>query len=561
MTDNTQKPVIVREDGTILLETYAAEFEQARSFLVRFADLIKSPEYIYTFKVTPVSLWNACSAGMRSNEILKQLSSFSKERIPPVFAEMVRVHMDRWGKLVLTRENDELVLTVDIPKVRQWMNNQREIRKFQIRDPRKNRFFIKEEARGSIKRAMARAGFPVVDQAGFDEGDTLDISLRKIDRLGRPFGLRDYQQEALESFFADSAVKGGQGVVVLPCGAGKTVIGIGAMAYLKSHTLIVATSATAINQWIRELTDKTTIDPSLIGEYTGQRKTIKPVTVTNYQILTHRKSTLDDFTHMHLFEAKNWGLIIYDEVHLLPAPVFRLTTGIQAKRRLGLTATLIREDGLEKDIFSLIGPCKHYMPWKTLEEKKWIATVHCYELQNPLPEELHEEYFSGDRKQKFRVASENPDKLNIIRRLLEIHKDDHVLIIGQYLNQLKDFAKALGAPVLTGKTPQAERIIIYNRFRAGKINVLAVSKVANFAVDLPDANICIQISGTYGSRQEEAQRLGRILRPKTKDSYFYSLVTEDSLEHEFAMKRQLFLTEQGYDYTVLSWRNIKTDPV
>ncbi|HQL48650.1 MAG TPA: DEAD/DEAH box helicase, partial [Holophaga sp.] len=371
---------------------------------------------------------------------------------------------------------------------------------------------------------------------------------------GRPFGLRSYRKAAVDVFHAGGGPEGGAGVLVLPCGAGKTVIGIGCMARLQTHTLVLTTNVTAVKQWKQELLDKTGLADDQIGLYTGDTKEIKPVTIATYQILTYRKSKEGPFEHFKLFEAANWGLVIYDEVHMLPAPIFRAVAELQAKRRLGLTATLVREDGKEEDVFSLIGPKRVDVPWKVLEKDGFIATAHCLEIRVPLPTDERMEYAVADQRQRFRIASENSVKLTLVDELLAGHPRDNILIIGQYLEQLRILGKRLKAPVLTGQTPEKERERLFAAFRTGELRVLIVSKVANFAIDLPDASVAIQVSGTFGSRQEEAQRLGRILRPKgdRNISYFYSLISKDTTEQEFARNRQLFLTEQGYRYLIES---------
>jgi DNA excision repair protein ERCC-3 len=415
--------------------------------------------------------------------------------------------------------------------------------------------FLKEGSRGEVKLRLIRLGHPVQDLAGYKPGDTLKITLRE-NMLGNnmAFGLRHYQQAAVDAFHAGGGPAGGAGVLVLPCGAGKTVIGIGCMAKLQSHTLVLTTNVTAAKQWKQELLDKTALEGAQIGLYTGESKEIKPVTIATYQILTYRKTKSAPFEHFKLFESANWGLVIYDEVHMLPAPIFRAVADLQAKRRLGLTATLVREDGKEEDVFSLIGPKRVDVPWKVLEKDGFIATAHCLEIRVPLPQSERMEYAVSDKRGRFRTASENSLKLPVIDELLTEHTNDNVLIIGQYLDQLKAIAKRLNAPIITGQTPGKEREDLYSSFRLGELRVLVVSKVANFAVDLPDASVAIQVSGTFGSRQEEAQRLGRILRPKKghNSSYFYSLVSRETSEQEFAQNRQLFLTEQGYSYSVES---------
>ena len=411
---------------------------------------------------------------------------------------------------------------------------------------------VHPERRGHVKQAMIRAGYPVEDVAGYVTGAPLEVALRAASGRGPPFGLRAYQADAVHAFHLGGSLMGGSGVIVLPCGAGKTIVAMGAMATLQTSTLILSTNITAVRQWMAELLDKTTLTAGQIGEYSGEVKEIRPVTVSTYQILTHRESEDANFTHFSIFNARDWGLIIYDEVHLLPAPVFRITAEIQARRRLGLTATLVREDGREEDVFSLIGPKKYDVPWKVLEAQGFIATATCQEIRVPLAEEVRLPYAVADDRAKFRIASENPAKNGPVLELVRRHRSNNVLVIGQYLDQLKELAAQLGTPLITGQVPTREREELYSGFKRGEIKVLVVSKVANFAVDLPDADVAIQVSGTFGSRQEEAQRLGRILRPKRNggEAVFYSLVTRDTRDQEFAAKRQLFLTEQGYRYQI-----------
>jgi len=406
--------------------------------------------------------------------------------------------------------------------------------------------------RGHVKQALIRIGFPVEDLAGYTEGDPLPMQLAEAMSDGRPFVVREYQREAANIFHAGGSSRGGSGVIVLPCGAGKTIVGMAVMARLQTNTLIIATSLTALNQWRREILDKTSLREDQIGEYSSTRKEPREVTITTYQMLTYRRRKTEEFPHFEIFNSRNWGLIIYDEVHLLPAPVFRITAEIQACRRLGLTATLVREDHKEDDVFSLIGPKRFDVPWKVLEKQGWIATAECIEIRVPLPDDLRMSYATADGRAKFRIASENPRKIDVARRIINDHPDDQVLIIGQYLTQVKQIAQEFGAPIITGSTADSKREELYEKFRTREIRVLVVSKVGNFAVDLPDASVAIQVSGTFGSRQEEAQRLGRILRPKAEGTkaHFYSLVTRDTRDQEFAANRQLFLTEQGYSYEI-----------
>lgn len=411
---------------------------------------------------------------------------------------------------------------------------------------------VKAEWRGHLKQALVRVGWPPEDLAGYQEGEALPLKLKEVSRSGQRFGLRPYQEEAVRSFWSGGTARGGCGVVVLPCGSGKTVVGIGAMARANTSTLVITTSTTALRQWREELLDKSEVDPEAIGEYSGQEKEVCPITLTSYQILTHRNRRSEDFPHFDLFSKRNWGLIIYDEVHLLPAPIFRITAELQAKRRLGLTATLVREDGREEDVFSLIGPKKYDLPWRDLERQGWIAAAQCHELRLRLPADQRWRYAEAEMADRHRVAAENPAKPALVRRVVQEHQGDHILVIGRFLTQLESLARELSAPMITGQTPQRQRELLYHQFKAGAIPVLVLSEVGNFAVDLPDANVAIQVSGRFGSRQEEAQRLGRVLRPKpgANQAHFYSLVTRDTSEMEFAMKRQLFLTEQGYRYSI-----------
>jgi DNA excision repair protein ERCC-3 len=396
----------------------------------------------------------------------------------------------------------------------------------------------------------------VQDYAPLADGHPLELLLKDHTAEGDNFIVRDYQKEAAVAFYGDGSPGTGFGTVVLPCGAGKTIVGLKVMEMAGMYTLILAPNTAAVHQWIDEILDKTTLTEEQIGEYTGGKKEIKPVTVGTYQILTWRPDKEGEFPHFDLFRSHGWGLIIYDEVHLLPAPIFRVTAEIQALRRLGLTATLVREDRREHDVFSLVGPKRYDVPWKELEAKGWIAEAICREIRLPLPEESKIPYASSDRRRKYRIAAENDKKLIIARQLIENHREDHILVIGQYLDQLKKIAEALDVPLITGKTPNRKREEIYNAFRRGEIRVIVVSKVANFAIDLPDASMAVQVSGTFGSRQEEAQRLGRILRPKERNSYFYTLVSQHTVEEEFALNRQKFLTEQGYRYHIEVWEDI-----
>ncbi|MFB3065036.1 MAG: DNA repair helicase XPB, partial [Planctomycetota bacterium] len=432
------------------------------------------------------------------------------------------------------------------------------VRKHLIQKVSPLRLRVDPTMRGHVKQAMIRLGYPVEDLAGYVEGGKLDLELRDRTSAGLEFGLRPYQTDAVDAFWAGGTARGGSGVIVLPCGAGKTIVGMGAIARIGRKTLILTTNLTAVRQWQEELRDKCKVADEDIGEYTSRAKEIRPITVSTYQILTYRRSKTEEFKHFALFSRNDWGLIIYDEVHLLPAPVFRFTAEIQATRRLGLTATLVREDGKEEDVFTLIGPKRCDVPWKVLERQGFIAQAACTEVRIPMSDDDRTRYASADRRQKFRIASENANKLSTLTRLLSAHDGDLVLVIGQYLRQLRKIALVTGSALITGRTPNDERTRLYDSFKNGEIRRLIVSKVGNFAIDLPDANVLVQVSGTFGSRQEEAQRLGRILRPKQGDgrAHFYSLVTRDTLDQDYAQNRQLFLTEQGYSYRIIDDREV-----
>lgn len=554
MAFNPENPLIAQSDMTVLLETMGPRYEQAREFINQFAELTKSPEYLHTYTITPLSLWNAASAGMGFDQIQTGLTEFAKYDVPPNVLTEIRELLGRYGSIQLLKDEvsgqlllrcREVAITEEIlaaPAVREFLDvrtGDLEIR-------------VQKEVRGRLKQALIKQGFPVEDLAGFSEGDPLDVSFRDVTLKGRPFSLRSYQQEAAELFYCGGRASGGSGVLVLPCGAGKTVIGITAMTLVKQKTLVLTTNVTAVRQWCAEIIDKTTVPADQVGEYSGDTKVIRPVTVSTYQMLTYRDRKTDTYPHMELFNAHNWGLIVYDEVHMLPAPVFRAVADIQAKRRVGLTATLVREDNKEEDVFSLIGPKRYDKPWKELESQGWIAEAICTEIRVPMDDQLKLRYAVADLRAKYRLSMENPAKLSVVQHLLKQHEADRILIIGQYLGQLSQVRKMTGAPIITGQTPNNERDEIYARFKTGEIKVLIVSKVANFAIDLPDANVAIQISGTYRSRQEETQRLGRVLRPKADGSsaWFYSIVTKDSKDQECAKKRSMFLTEQGYRYCI-----------
>ncbi|HET7558467.1 MAG TPA: DNA repair helicase XPB [Limnochordia bacterium] len=548
---NPGNPMIVQSDKSVLLEVDNPEYNAARDALARFAELEKSPEHIHTYRITPLSLWNAAASGMGADAVSEALLRFSKFDVPENLLTDIRDIISRYGRVQLIKEGDDYYLISDDATLMTEIARHK-LAKPYLAEVRAERIRIDPIHRGHIKQALIQIGYPVEDLAGYVSGAHLELALRATTRRGDDFTMRPYQREAVAAFYAGGGAQGGSGVVVLPCGAGKTVVGIGAMAELSCATLILATGITAVRQWISELVDKTDIDPELIGEYTGERKEIKPVTISTYQTLTYRPRREDDFPHLKLFESRDWGLIIYDEVHLLPAPVFRATADIQARRRLGLTATLVREDGHETDVFSLIGPKRFDVPWRELEQSGWIAPAVCHEVRIPLEGPQRMDYALADERAKFRIASENDRKTAIVEALLRKHHGENTLIIGQYVDQLETLAERLGLPIITGKTPNRERDALYEAYRRGEVNRLVVSKVANFSIDLPEATVAVQISGTFGSRQEEAQRLGRILRPKRggDTAHFYTLVTRDTSEQDFAANRQRFLTEQGYRYWI-----------
>ena len=554
MTDTLANPLIVQSDRSILLETDGPLFEDARDTVASFAELVKSPEHIHTYRITPLSLWNAAAAGMTADQIVDGLVNFSKYEVPDNIVIEIREYISRYGRLKLYKlEDGELVIESDDELLIRELTNNESVKPFVTGVENGNRMLIKAGDRGNIKSVLIKLGFPVEDLAGYVIGAPLKFDLRETALSGAPFGLRKYQRESVDAFYMRGSNHGGSGVVVLPCGAGKTCVGIGAIHALQTHCLVLTTNTVALRQWKSELLDKTTLTADEIGEYSGESKEIRPVTLATYQVLTYRKAKDSPFIHFDLFDKGNWGLIVYDEVHLLPAPVFRATASLQARRRLGLTATLVREDGREEDVFSLIGPKKYDVPWKVLEKQGWIAQAICHEIRVPLSEAERYQYAISDKRKKFRIASTNPVKEEICSRLIEKHADDNVLVIGQYLDQLRSLADRFKAPLITGRTNTKERERLYNAFRTGEEKLLVVSKVANFAIDLPDANVAIQVSGTFGSRQEEAQRLGRILRPKSDGTiaHFYSMVSRDTCDQDFSVKRQLFLTEQGYRYDIM----------
>jgi DNA excision repair protein ERCC-3 len=560
-TYDPANPLFVQPDRSILLETFNPKYAEARDAIAPFAELEKSPEHIHTYRVTNLSLWNAAAAGFTAKQMVGVLQKYTKfplpTNIPTDVEEMVsrygRVKLDRLDPSRLRLRCEDKALLEELarqPKVRGYLGDKLDASSFAI-DP---------AHRGVLKLALIQVGYPAEDLAGYVEGAALQTELRNTARSGLPFTVRGYQREAADVFYAGGDVKGGSGVIVLPCGSGKTIVGLAAMALIQKSTLILTTSVAAVKQWKREILDKTDLRNEDVCEYTGDSKEIGPVTIATYQIITYRPDKEDEFPHFKIFNERDWGLIVYDEVHLLPAPVFRVTAQIQARRRLGLTATLVREDGREGDVFSLIGPKKYDVPWRELETAGWIAAATCTEIRVSLPADVRMEYAVAELRDKYRIASENPTKDDVVAELLRRHANERVIVIGQYISQLKRLAKRFEIPLITGSTGNAEREDLYARFRRGDVRHLILSKVGNFAIDLPDANVLIQVSGTFGSRQEEAQRLGRVLRPKAngESAHFYTLVTRDTREIEFAQHRQMFLTEQGYSYAIADEGDVLT---
>ena len=545
--------LVIQSDYSIILEKEHPAFEEARDFLLRFAELVKCPERLHTYRISRLSLWNAAAMGLSAVEILEGLGPFLRYPLPSNVGAEISDTMALYGRLRLVREGDRVLLQVLDAGLSDFILGHSKIAPFLVPGSRglakgevAAQALVLGQARGKLKVELVKIGYPVEDLAGYQDGDPFRIELRG------QWALRDYQREAVSHFLLDGSPRGGSGVLVLPCGAGKTVIGIGAMAALGCKTLILATGITAVRQWRAELLDKTSLRPEDIGEYSGICKEIRPVTIATYQIMTSRRRQNDSFEHLSLFERETWGLIVYDEVHVLPAPIFSITAQIQSRRRLGLTATLVREDRREDEVFCLIGPKRYDVPWKVLEQKGWIAAVDCIEVRVPLPGAQAASYAEAKKREQFRLAACNPAKGEVVLELLRRHAGEAVLLIGMYLEQLREVTQGLGIPLIEGKTAQGRRDELFAAFKRGEIKVLGLSKVGNYAIDLPDATVLIQISGTFGSRQEEAQRLGRVLRPKEggRRAKFYTLVTPHSEEDRFAMNRQLFLVEQGYQYQI-----------
>lgn len=590
-------PLIVQGDRTLLLDVHAPLANECRNELIPFAELERSPEHLHTYRLTPLSLWNATSAGLTPEDAVNVLEKYARYDVPQNISMWIKETAGRFGKLRLvsgpkitvpvkasdvlneekksadikTIEEQYLYLVANSRQVFLEIKANPQAKKLLepceyspegiekpaelTDDEKKYCFQLKLTDRGTIKQILLNALWPVKDEVQLEDGEPLKLSLNSTTKNGKPFEIRNYQKEAANALIGNRGPGTGFGTIVLPCGAGKTIVGITIMDLLKTSTLIITTNISAVHQWIQELKDKTNLKDDQIAEYTGENKSLAPVTVATYQILTWRPEKDGPYPHFSIFTKRKWGLIIYDEVHMLPAPVFRVVAEVQAVRRVGLTATLVREDGCEGYVFSLVGPKRYDVPWKELEKSRWIASAECAEIRLDLPEEKEIDYAVASPREKHKLSSENPLKMEVTKQLIERFPEDKILVIGQYLAQLNEVAKLLKAPIITGKTPNSERDKIYKDFRDGKIHVLVVSKVANFAIDLPDASIAIQLSGTFGSRQEEAQRLGRILRPKERKSRFFTLITRNTVEEDFGSNRQKFLAEQGYTYRIIRYTN------
>ena len=538
----TGGPLIVQSDKTALLEVDHPDASDARHELAIFAELERAPEHIHTYRITKLGLWNARAAGHDSDYVLAVLDRFAKFAVPTSVRTDITETMNRYGRLVIERTTDgDLQLVSNEAPVLAEATKHRKIAELLEGRVSQTAFKIQPWARGQVKQELLKLGWPAEDLAGYTAGTPHEIALSN-----HSWQIRDYQSQAVDKFW-----QGGSGVVVLPCGAGKTIVGAAAMAVAKTNTLILVTNTVSARQWKAELLKRTTLTEDEIGEYSGSVKEVKPITIATYQILTTKKK--NEYSHLSLLNAKDWGLIVYDEVHLLPAPIFKMTADLQARRRLGLTATLVREDGKEGDVFSLIGPKRFDAPWKEIEAQGYIAPAACFEIRIDLPEDERLNYAMAGQDERYRIAATSPEKINVIKKLLTRHQGEPTLIIGQYLDQIHSIADALDLPIITGETPVDERESLFEQFRTGQVSTLVVSKVANFSVDLPEASVAIQISGSYGSRQEEAQRLGRLLRPKAdgRAASFYTLISRDTVDQDFAQNRQRFLAEQGYSYEIL----------
>lgn len=545
-TKSHDLPLIVQSDRTMLLDVHSPNANSCRDEIMAFSELVKAPEHIHTYAISAISLWNAKSAGLSTEEVLVRLGHWSKFAVPQTVENYIQDVSSRFGKLILEPclEEDYYRLRITDPFIAKAVQANQKVSKMLVStlDDGSNSFRIHRYNRGDAKLALIKLGYPVDDRIPLVKSEHVAITMS--------CKLRDYQENAVRSLLGDLGPGTGYGTIVMPCGSGKTVVGMKIMEALQTRTLILCPNVVAVHQWINEIKSKTNLSDDMVGEYSGEKKEIRPITVCTYQVLTYRASKDGDFEHMKVIEAGNWGLVIYDEVHMLPAPVFKITAELQSVYRAGLTATLIREDGKEDDVFSLVGPKRFDIPWTDLSQKGWIASAYCVEVRVPLKEDLALPYAIANRREKYKLASTNDAKNSVVDSLLEKHKGESIIIIGQYLDQLKDLQKRLGFPMITGSTSNSKRDELYSRFKEGLDKVIIVSKVANFAIDLPDASVAIQISGTFGSRQEEAQRLGRILRPKRNPCFFYSLVSKYTVEEEFSANRQKFLVEQGYHYVV-----------
>ncbi|HLV04657.1 MAG TPA: DNA repair helicase XPB [Actinomycetaceae bacterium] len=540
-------PLIVQSDKTLLLEVDHPRAAQARRAIAPFAELERAPEHIHTYRLTPLGLWNARAAGHDAEQVVAALIDHSRYPVPHALLVDVAETMDRYGRLrLVSHPAHGLVLeTTDVAVLEEVLRSRRMTGLVGERIDESS-VVVHASARGEVKQALVKLGWPADDLAGYVDGEAHPIALDTTD-----WALRPYQEEAVEGFW-----HGGSGVVVLPCGAGKTLVGAGAMARSSTTTLILVTNTVSARQWRDELLRRTTLTEHEIGEYSGARKEVRPVTIATYQVLTTRRK--GTYPHLELLDARDWGLIVYDEVHLLPAPIFRMTADLQARRRLGLTATLVREDGREDEVFSLIGPKRYDAPWKDIEAQGWIAPAECIEVRLTLPEHERMAYATAEPDERYRLAATAEGKERVVEDLVRRHRGEQVLVIGQYLDQLEDLANRLDAPLITGATTVNQRRQLFDRFRAGEVPVLVVSKVANFSIDLPEAAVAIQVSGSFGSRQEEAQRLGRLLRPKAdgRTAHFYTIVARDTVDQEFAAHRQRFLAEQGYSYRIVDAEEI-----
>ena len=538
----TDGPLIVQSDKTLLLDIDHPMSTECRRAIAPFAELERSPEHIHTYRLTPLGLWNARAAGHDAEQVIDTLIKYSRYAVPHSILIDVAETMSRYGRLRLEMDpvHGLILITTDTAVLEEVIRAKKIAPLLGARiDP--ETITVLPSQRGQIKQSLLRLGWPAEDFAGYVDGQAHEISLVQKD-----WRIRPYQELAAEGFW-----HGGSGVVVLPCGAGKTIVGAAAMAHAKATTLILVTNTIAARQWREELLKRTTLNEDEIGEYSGAKKEIRPVTIATYQVMTKKKNGV--YAHLDLFDSYDWGLIIYDEVHLLPAPIFRFTADIQSRRRLGLTATLVREDGMEGEVFSLIGPKRFDVPWKEIEAQGYIAPAECIEVRVNLTETERLAYATAEPENRYRNCATTRTKRDVVQALVEKHADDQVLVIGQYIDQLDDLSEVLGAPLIKGETPIKEREILFNQFRTGEIKCLVVSKVANFSIDLPDATIAIQVSGAFGSRQEEAQRLGRILRPKSdgRGAKFYSVISRDTIDQDFAQNRQRFLAEQGYSYKII----------